>query len=300
MNPPDSSRRSFLGRLGILGASSTFLSGGLTKAMAALVQQSEPTDEEICQVKFVLATKRYLHDKPMGEVVATVGRMFLGTPYVANTLEVPGNERLVINLRGLDCVTFVESTLAISRCVKLRTNRFAAYKQQLQRIRYRSGVIDGYPSRLHYFSDWIDDNEGKSIVRNISRELGVTYPKQVNFMSSHPSSYKQLGDESHLTRIKETEATLARRQHYYVPKNRVSNAERQIEPGDIIAMTTSIEGLDVVHTGIAIRSDGVLKYLHAPLSKGKVQISEQSLLNYLAGNKKQTGIMVARPLEPQL
>ncbi len=298
MHPSIKSRRAFLSRLGILGVSSTVLSGGLTNGLAAMLQHSEPTDEEICQVKFVLATKRHLHDKPIGEVVATVGTMFLETPYVANTLEVPGDEHLVINLHGLDCVTFVENTLAISRCIKLRTNTFEAYKQQLQRIRYRSGAINGYPSRLHYFSDWIDDNEGKNIVRNISREVGLTYPKQVDFMSSHPSSYKQLGNESYLERIKETEATLDRRQHYYIPKNRISDVESQIKPGDIIAITTSIEGLDVVHTGIAIRSGGILKYLHAPLSKGKVQISEQSLVKYLAGNKKQTGIMVARPLEP--
>ena len=292
------SRRGFLSRLGLLGVSSAVLSGGLTKGLAALLQHSEPTDEEICQVKFTLATEWYLYEKPIGEVAATVGRMFLETPYVANTLETPGNERLVINLHGLDCVTFVESTLAISRCVKLRANTFEAYKQQLQRIRYRSGVIDGYPSRLHYFSDWIDDNESKHIVRNISREIGATYPKQVHFMSSHTSSYKQLSDEGYLKKIKETEATLNRREHYYISKNRISGVESQIEPGDIIAITTSIEGLDVVHTGMAIRSDGKLKYLHAPLSKGSVRISDQSLAEYLAGNKKQTGIMVARPLEP--
>ena len=298
MSPPVTSRRAFLNRLGIFGISSAVVSGGLTKALGAMMQDSEPTDEAICRAKFTIATKRYLQDKPISEVVTTVGMMFLETPYVANTLEVPGDERLVINLHGLDCVTFVESTLAISRCVKLKTNTFEAYKQQLQRIRYRSGVIDGYPSRLHYFSDWIDENERRSIVRNISREVGLTYPKHVDFMSTHASSYKQLADEKYLKSIKEAEANLNKREHYYIPKNRIGDVESQIEPGDILAITTSIDGLDVVHTGIAIRSNGVLKYLHAPLSKGKVQISEQSLVQYLAVNKKQTGIMVARPLEP--
>jgi len=298
MSPPVTSRRVFLGRLGILGVSSTVLSGGLTNALAGIAQQSKPTDAEICQAKFLLAAKRSLQDKPIGEVVATVGRMFVGTPYVANTLEVPGDEHLVINLRGLDCVTFVENAVAISRCVKLRANTFEAYKQQLQRIRYRSGVIDGYPSRLHYFSDWIDDNEGKNIVRNIAREIGETYHKQMNFMSTHTTSYKQLADEQNLKSIKEAEANLNKREHYYIPKNRIGDVESRIESGDIIAITTTIGGLDVVHTGIAIRSNGALRYLHAPLSKGKVQISEQSLVDYLSGNKKQTGITIARPLEP--
>jgi hypothetical protein len=192
----------------------------------------------------------------------------------------------------------VENVLTLSRCIKSGKTTFDDFKEQLQVIRYRGGKINGYPSRLHYFSDWIDDNEKKNIVRNISREVGLTYEKRVHFMSLHPSSYKQLSDERYLEKIKETESALNEREHYYIRKERLSDVESQIEPGDIIAITTSIEGLDVVHTGIAIRSNGVLRYLHAPLSKGKVQISEQSLVNYLAGHEKQTGIMVARPLEP--
>ena len=47
-----------------------------------------------------------------------VARQFLDLPYVAKTLENNDRERLVVNLRQLDCTTYVEIVLAIVRCVK--------------------------------------------------------------------------------------------------------------------------------------------------------------------------------------
>ena len=103
------------------------------------------TDEQLLQHKFSLAAKESLARRPMGEIMVAMGVSFLGTPYVANTLEEHGAEHLVINLHGLDCVTFVENTLALSRCVKLNRHTREEFEKQLQRIRYRDGQIDGYP-----------------------------------------------------------------------------------------------------------------------------------------------------------
>jgi hypothetical protein len=294
MKRPNSSRRSFIGQL-------AFLAGGIA-VPAALRDQSfgkeKLTDEEICQRKFKLAAKESLQKRPVGEVMVAIGASFIATPYVANTLEMPGDERLVVNLRGLDCVTLIENTLALSRCIKMGAHTFDEFKSELKFIRYRGGLLNGYPSRLHYFSDWINDNETKNVVRNITQEIGgVPYEKTLAFMSTHPDSYNQLSNQRYLEKTIEIESEINFRQHYYIPKEQLRSIEQKIEPGDIIGITTSIEGLDIVHTGMAIRTNGVLKYLHAPLSKGKVQISEEPLVEYLASHTNQTGIMVARPLE---
>jgi hypothetical protein len=206
---------------------------------------------------------------------------------------------VVVNLRGLDCVTFVESTLALSRCIKLRTHRFEDYTEQLRIIRYRGGVIDGYASRLHYFSDWIDDNAQKNVVADVSRDLGGTLFKHTtNFMTGHRSSYRQLADEPVFEKIKDTEKRLNKLERYYIPKETTADNKVAIRQGDIIGITTSLEGLDIAHTGIAVGSNGAIRYLHAPLSGGTVQITESSLSEYLLRNKSRTGVMVARPLEP--
>jgi hypothetical protein len=291
------SRRNFIHQM-------VLLAGGVATPRLVrdrLGRNESSTDEQICERKFDLASKESLSQRPIGDVVVAIGVSFLGTPYVAKALEQPGEEHLVVNLHGLDCVTFVENTLALSRCVKSGAYTFERYKQELQRIRYRDGMVDGYASRLHYFSDWIDDNEKKHLVKNISREIGgVAYKKELGFMSAHPSSYKQLSDTSVLEKILKMETALNAREHFYIPKEQLAAREKSIEAGDIIGITTSIEGLDIIHTGIALRANGVLKYLHAPLSNGKVQISDASLVDYLNLHQKHTGVMVARPLEPEL
>ena len=53
---------------------------------------------------------------PTGDLMVETARFFLGTPYVAGTLE-EEPETLVINLHGLDCMTLVElSLIYICRC----------------------------------------------------------------------------------------------------------------------------------------------------------------------------------------
>jgi len=258
-------------------------------------------DEQICRQKFSLAIAESLGSKPIGEVIAAVGRSFEGTPYAAHTLEQEGDERLVINLQGLDCVTFVENALTLSRCIKKDSTSFASYANELQRTRYRGGVIDGYPSRLHYFSDWIHDNQVKGIAQDVSLKLGgEVYPKKIDFMTRHADAYPRLRDAGIVQQIKSTESAIATRTMYYVPKNRVQDVQSKIMNGDIIGITTTVEGLDISHTGIAVRVDGVLKFLHAPLSNGVVQITNESLADYLVKIRKNTGIIIARPLEPDI
>ena len=121
-------------------------------------------DALLCSKKFELAASLNLRKKPIGEVVIEMGKSFLGTEYVANTLEQPGEEHLVVNLHGLDCVSFYENALVFARCIKKNKTTFDDYKKELQFIRYRGGIISGYTSRLHYTSDYFFDNEKKRVL----------------------------------------------------------------------------------------------------------------------------------------
>ena len=307
----DDDRRSGYTRRGFLTAAAlltgAFLRGGLLlrRAFGAPARpsslQSSVSGEslEILQQKFRLAADQSLASRPIGGIMAAIGTSFIGTPYVAHTLEVPGPEHLVVNLQGLDCTTFVENVLALSRCVKLGITTIDEFTKQLQLIRYRSGKIEGYPSRLHYFTDWIGDNDRKGIVRDITREVGgIPLVKTIDFMSTHRQPYPQLSDKSVADAIHLAELRLSSAEHTYVPKADVRSVQGKLRDGDIIAMATSIEGLDVSHTGLVCVKGGTPYYLHAPLSGGAVRLSQGSLADYLAGAGKQTGIIVARPLEP--
>jgi len=292
------SRRNFLQHTLLIAGSAVLLPrfGSLTRAFC---QDHQPEDVATCERKFALAVAQSLKEKPIGEVVVAIGTSFTGTPYVANALEVPDEERLVINMQGLDCVTFIENSLALSRCIKLGRVTFEDYKRQVQLIRYRDGIINRYPSRLHYFSDWIDNNVFKKVVRDVTEEIGGRpYRKTVSYMSSHRHSYRQLSDNTFLAKTRQTEKELTRRQHYYIPKKDIASVQEKIRNGDIIAITASLKGMDVAHTGVAIRAGGALKLLHAPIVGSSVQITEEPLVEYLKLHNSQTGIIIARPLEP--
>ena len=181
-------------------------------------------DVEVCKDKFKLAVDQNLEKKPIGDVIAAVGKSFIGTDYVAHTLEKGDTETLVINLTGLDCTTFLENCLVLARCIKEKKTTFKDYENELIKIRYRNGIIDRYPSRLHYFSDWIYDNEKKGVVKNISKEIGGDSIRfNLDFMTTHPDLYVQLKrDPGFIPIIEKQEKEINKRRYYFIPKEKVS------------------------------------------------------------------------------
>lgn len=254
-------------------------------------------DIDVCKSKFQLAVDEKLAEKPINEIIIEIAKSFIGTDYAASTLDKSGTENLVINLTGLDCYTFLENSLVISRCIKSRKTSFDDYKKELTNIRYRDGKLNEYPSRLHYFSDWIFNMKKRGIVKDMTKDMdGLPYDKKINFMSTHIDSYKQLKENpGYVKEIIKIEKEMNSRKYYFIPEDSVSKVESKIQSGDLLAITTGIEGLDISHVGIAIKmEDGRIHLLHSPTVGSKVQISEKPLADYLLANKKQTGIMVVR------
>ena len=199
------------------------------------------------------------------------GINFLDVPYVAHTLEVNDNEELVINCDEVDCTTFVEYVLAMALSPtedgQIAEGDFA---ENLTKIRYRDGKIDGYPSRLHYIADWVNNGVRNGFLEDITAiKSPDTQKVELSYMSTHPQLYKQLTNTP-------TEGLL------------------WIKNGDIIAITTNTPGLDVAHLGIAFYADGKLSLLHASSTEKKVVVSKVSLAQMLNKNDKWTGIRVLR------
>ena len=245
---------------------------------------------------------------PIGEVMAILGTSFVGTPYAPGTLEIPGTERLVVNLRVFDCVTLVEHVLVLARLTVSDDEPFLLgeetfrdrYRNELTFLRYRDGVLAGYPSRLHYFSEWIRDADKKGLTRSVSEELGgVEDPRPIRFMTEHPTSYRQVTEDSGVFEaIREMEERVSRAARFFIPEDQIVGREDGIRNGDIIAAVSTLEGLDIAHTGIALWQGDRLHLLHAPLVGDSVEISERPLAERIQGFSSQTGIMVARPIQP--
>lgn len=235
-----------------------------------------------------------------GEVVLTNAVSFLDVPYKAGTLEVNApDEELIINCDELDCVTFVEYVAAMSKTGKdangdLIEEEFADY---VQKLRYRNGEINGYSSRLHYMTEWVENGVKAGILEDVTAaNSNYRMTVKVGYMTAHPNLYPQLSaSQDELNRMKAVEASLNGKEVSYIPKAQLPNEGfRWINDGDIILFTTSQDGLDVAHCGIAFNISGKLTLLHASSKEQKVTVSKVTVRSMLDENSSWSGIRVIR------
>lgn len=246
------------------------------------------------------AKKEKLSEGSMSEIIHAIAGYFLGTPYQEGLLDQFQKETLYVSLKGFDCVLFVETVLAISQGVAVQDYSYQNLLKNIESLRYVNGNLQGYCSRLHYFSDWIEDNQNRQNVENITAKLGgISLNKTLNFMSNHRVSYPQLVDNNNYQCIVQREQKLASLPFNFIPTNQINSIYSQLKPGDIIAVATNLEGLDFTHTGFVYQNgDNTIGFIHAsPI--GKVTIA-RDLSQYIARVQNAIGIVVIRPLDPRL
>ena len=227
---------------------------------------------------------------------------FLGRPYVGHTLEVHDDtERLEVNTRQLDCTTLVETVTALTLCARNSAYGWNDYINQLLALRYRGGILDGYTSRLHYFSDWIRDNAQRGHVDEIQQTdapFNAVQQLDIHYMTRHVKSYRALREHPELISvIRSQEESLTGLRYRFIPKADVKDTpemRRAIHDGDIIAITCSKPGLDIAHLGFAVwRADG-LHLLNASQLHKRVVEEPMTLGEYLSKHPSHTGIRVVR------
>ena len=239
---------------------------------------------------------------PLGELMGRFGQELLGTPYVGHTLELDDTvESCVVNLDGLDCVTFFESTLALARIVRAGTPTESAMLDAVRLTRYRDGIQNGYASRLHYTTDWIWDNARRGPVKDLAPELPGAEPftQQVGFMSAHPQAYRQLkAHPEWVPAIRRCEDAINARPKMFVPLARIAAIEPLLQTGDIIGIATTTPGIDISHTGICFKdAQGVAHFMDASSAPSRMKVTlEGAMHEAVAGSPRSTGIVVARPL----
>ena len=270
---------------------------GIITLLAGLVAQAQV----IYTTTDSITICRLLKEAPRKASTLWFARQFHGIPYVAHTLEVNDNEQLVVNTRQLDCTTLVETVTALTICVQQEKRRWADYLRTLRTLRYRQGVMDGYTSRLHYFTDWIDDKQLMGIVSEIqgpNPPFTALQKVQVSYMSQHPQSYKALKANAALVPvIKRQEQTLTGKTYRYIPKQAIRNTQllrQTIKDGDIIAITCNKKGLDIAHLGFAVWQKDGLHLLNASSIHHKVVTEPLTIRQYLQKHSTFTGVRIIR------
>ncbi len=228
-------------------------------------------------------------------------RKFLGVPYVAHTLEINDDEQLVVNTRQLDCTTLVETVTALTLCAYRNLYSWHDYLNALVSMRYRNGIIEDYTSRIHYFTEWITCNTKTGIVTEIQEPdppFSAVQQVSVNFMSTHPDSYKALRQHpEYIGRICQMEQQVSNQRFRYIPKSATRDyavLRKAVADGDIIAITCRKKGLDIAHLGFAVWKNGRLHLLNASQLHGKVVEEPKTLYDYLQEHPTHTGIRIIR------
>ncbi|MDV3000633.1 MAG: hypothetical protein N5P05_002239 [Chroococcopsis gigantea SAG 12.99] len=268
------------------------------RQLVAQAAPANPADYQRFKQVIERIRSQQLSSQPMGEIMQAIATNFLGSSYKAGLLDKSQKEELFISLNQFDCVLFVETVLALSRNMASGQYQYQDLARQITNLRYRDGKIDGYCSRLHYFSDWIDDNQKRGNVKNITARLGgIKLNKKLNFMSGHRQVYSQLkNNDINYECIKTVENNLDRLELTYIPTAKIKSIYNYLQPGDIIGVVTAIPGLDTTHTGLIYSQGNQRGLIHASPA-GSVTIAPD-LQNYIKNVDRAIGIFVVRPLSP--
>lgn len=276
-----------------------------TIVITIMAQEPQYTQEDSIRVMnlFKKAADDSLASKPVGQMMLRIGRAIeaMNVPYVAHTLEPNDKERLIVNLRELDCTTFVETVTALTLCVRAHRTTFEDYCRVLQKIRYWQGRPPQYVRRLHYFTSWIEDNTTMDLVREIqgpNPPFTAVQTVQAHYMTQHPDKYRMLTvNPQDIPMIREMEQRIEGKKYRYIPQHQLFNnrlLRNTVHDGDIIVIITNKEGLDTQHLGIAAwHSDG-LHLLNASSIHHKVIEEPMTLRQYLFKHPSMPGIRIVR------
>ena len=221
-----------------------------------------------------------------------VAKSFLGAPYVHGCLDCQVEEKLTLNLREMDCWTFVENSLAIALAYD---GSYQFYQTHLQQLRYWGGTVDGFGSRIHYFTGWLLQAEKCGVLEDITESLGgIPYKKKIAYITARPAKYPKIQNTKVLRELQSAEKRTNAHAWHYIPKNRIAKMEHLIQEGDIVCLTSVKADLDIAHQGFAVKQNGRIYLMHASSLAGKVIIARQPLTQYIAAQRGQSGIMVAR------
>ena len=231
------------------------------------------------------------------ELMVYYAKQLLDIPYIAHTLE-GDTEMLTINIDELDCTTYVETVYALARTTLSQRTTWRDFANNLESVRYRNGEMTDYASRLHYISDWIMNNSARGNVKEITTEFGGCkyIIKTIDFMSKHREYYPAMADSTIYEKIRNYEIGYRSHRFPYIKKELLytKNIINEFESGDIIAMVTKTEGLDISHLGLVLKENNKLYFINASMGGKKVQIEKSQFADYMKNNRNCIGVRVFR------
>ncbi|HJQ69110.1 MAG TPA: N-acetylmuramoyl-L-alanine amidase-like domain-containing protein [Blastocatellia bacterium] len=201
--------------------------------------------------------------------IDAVSARLLGSRYDTDPLGggPDATEELTISLEGFDCVTYVETVLALAQ-----SRGVEEFVEAVRHLRYERGIID-WRRRNHYMIDWAEENERRGVIKDITAGPdAVRKTRELAVVKGLPNKHASFD---------------------CIPKRRINRVANGLETGDVILFVSAKKNLDVFHMGLLVRRGEELLLRHATRSRGEVV--EQKLSEFLKNNRM-SGMILLRPL----
>ena len=215
-----------------------------------------------------------------------IGKQFIGKPYRGQMLSLGNPEQLITSQEAFDCVTFLEHCLA----TRIAAGDSNAFIPALKHVRYADDSVK-YENRYHYFSDAMWHLEYQLIQDPLHH---ATVAKDFSFLSNYWRGQKASSVDINL--LAQREAELRQRTFEYTALSDLPYVLPLIRDGDLIALVGRKNYLDFLHTSMAVLQGKHIYLLHASQENKKVEISKQTLSDYLKTHKQFIGICIFRPI----
>jgi hypothetical protein len=231
------------------------------------MKHAQPRGLSRRRVERLLSETKY--DHAAASRIDVHSRHFLGHSYKPNPLigSAATAEVFTASLDGFDCVTYIETIVALARA-----SNVDGFIQWLRKIRYEHGRIK-WERRNHYMTLWIRNNVREGIIKPVSMPSVPTLSMK-RVLNVVP------GLDPRRTRVK------------CVPKRAVPRLERYLQTGDLIFFASTRMNLDVFHAGIIVCDGKKVFMRHA--SQSQRLVVQQELSDFLKANRM-TGVIVMRP-----
>jgi cell wall-associated NlpC family hydrolase len=199
--------------------------------------------------------------------VDLLSELLLGSPYAAGPLGggAGGPERLSLRLDAFDCVTYVETVLALAL-----SGAAAEFPGWLRTIRYAGGRV-GWATRNHYMTGWIRSNVAAGVVKRVAGRRSVRKARTLDAVPGLPPR---------------------RALFSCVPKREIASLEPSLRTGDLVFFASTKARLDVFHCGVLVRGERGLRMRHASRSLGGAV--EEELAAFLRRHRM-AGVIAVRP-----
>ncbi len=281
----------------------------LTANADALDERDRPAFEAI--VNTLAPSAKTLDWTALLQATATHPSL-IGAPYQANPLDRDAKgttEPLRAGFDGFDCVTYVETVLALARTIAVGKTAPADYAAELAKLRYRNGE-PGYCARQHYFGDWAELQVAAGVLDEVTTSIAgdpanlavLRLTHGFDFLSRNAAKTLALANSPERQAcVAEQEAALSARDDGtpYIRATSLARVSSNLRPGDLIAWVADVPGLDILHVGVVVaRPNGRLELAQASKREGRVMVSPD-LLRYAGSLRQQRGVRVFRPRDPR-